>query len=111
MRFSAAAAIFSTLPLIASAAQCTWTNLGRNSGAARSYVIFDVAGVTDPNGLCNGLRDNIHGFGACTESGFSCRMVGDRFEWFTTVPIGCNEGMIEAVWWGATQNKFGGISC
>jgi hypothetical protein len=95
------------IPSMVSAIGCTMSDVGPAS--AWQWTIFDVPGVTDPNSLCNGLRDNIHGFGACTESDFFCRMVGDKFEWGTRVPVGCNQGMIEAVWWGATNNQYGAI--
>ncbi|CAG9985879.1 unnamed protein product [Clonostachys byssicola] len=28
-----------------------------------------------------------------------------------TVIWGCNPGMVESAWWGATRNEFGSISC
>ncbi|KAK8131393.1 hypothetical protein PG984_007831 [Apiospora sp. TS-2023a] len=61
-------------PSLAGAVGCTM----RPRALFFEWTVFDVAGVTDPNGLCNGLRDNIHGYSDCTESSWSCRMVGDR---------------------------------
>lgn len=31
--------------------------------------------------------------------------------WHFRVPLGCNPGMIEAIWWEATRNKYGVINC
>ncbi|KAK8064481.1 hypothetical protein PG994_007119 [Apiospora phragmitis] len=94
-------------PSLAAAVGCTRKLVG--GVAAFQYTIFDVPGVTDPNGLCNGLRDNLHPFGQCAESQFDCRMVGNRFEWQLVVPDSCNNGMIASAWWEATKNNFGAI--
>ncbi|KAK8103334.1 uncharacterized protein PG998_010367 [Apiospora kogelbergensis] len=94
-------------PSLAAAIGCT--TRGQGIASADQWTIFDVAGVTDPDGLCNGLRDNLHHFGDCTESNYGCRMVGDRFEWQFTTPIGCNDGMVQSAWWEATRNKFGAL--
>ncbi|KAF2635745.1 hypothetical protein P280DRAFT_410992, partial [Massarina eburnea CBS 473.64] len=67
--------------------------------------------VTDKDGLCNGLRDNMHHFGQCKETGLSCDIVDGKFEWKTVVPVRCNNGMIESAWWEATKNEFGPIEC
>lgn len=76
------------------------------------YTINDVYDVGDVQGLCKGLIDNSRRFPPCLHHESVCYPVGQlEFEWVPCVNKGCSKEMIEAIWWEATRNKYGDITC
>lgn len=53
-----------------------------------------------------------HGCGPWTNTTFPDKGVKlEGVEWKFTVIRGCNSGMVESAFWGATKNKYGAIDC
>lgn len=94
---------------VAEAAQCRWHNSG-SPALRRYYVLAD--GVDDVPGICGGLWDNMNGQSACggVVSPY-CGGNGGNLRWEFTIGAACNSGAVEAVWWEATRNRFGSVSC
>jgi hypothetical protein len=64
-------------------------------------------------GTCGGLWDNLKQFPDCIGVGLeTCEANenGDLF-WTFSNGSGCNEGMVEATWFDATQNQWGSLEC
>ncbi|KAK7448591.1 hypothetical protein CaCOL14_011764 [Colletotrichum acutatum] len=73
-------------------------------------MVPDVDAIPD---ICGGLWDNLKKFPICTpnpDAGCENKWEGIMTWRFGTVGI-CNDGMIQAVWWEATRNKFGPLKC
>ncbi|PKS13016.1 hypothetical protein jhhlp_000357 [Lomentospora prolificans] len=108
MRFSVivAAAVAAFAPQ-ASAAVCRrW-----KTGAFQAYTV-QASGVDNIPGVCGGLWNNLKQFGACAVPSMTdCSGSGGNLEWTFQASAGCNGGMVEATWWDATENRFGGINC
>ncbi|KAF6808537.1 hypothetical protein CSOJ01_07486 [Colletotrichum sojae] len=107
MHFSTAAGLVLTaMAPLSSAAVCE--NFG-NKALPRWQV--SASGVDDVPGKCGGLWDNLNGFPGCGKSLTYCGGTNGNLVWNFVGSSGCNPGLVEAVWWRATKNKFGAISC
>ncbi|KAF6814308.1 hypothetical protein CPLU01_14424 [Colletotrichum plurivorum] len=111
MHFTTAAGFIlaALAPLSSAAASC------RNKGST-AFPVWEVeaSGVDDVPGKCGGLWDNLKGFGACAISNPFCgraASVGGNMLWRFGGSIYCDPGVVEAVWYRATKNNFGAISC
>jgi len=110
MKFSTTSLLVMTASLLnrASANSCVV-----NQNALYTYTITTDNSLPNISGVCGGLWDNLKGFSACSASATSCGAYGSGnvLRWEFTVPNICNSGDVEAAWWDATTNNWGGISC
>ncbi|EQB57029.1 hypothetical protein GCG54_00005389 [Colletotrichum gloeosporioides] len=107
MHFTTAAGlIVAAMTPFTSAASCK--NFGN-----RAIPIWQVraTGVVDIPGKCGGLWDNLNGYGACGKSATSCGEVNGEMVWQFTGSSGCTAGVVNTVWYSATKNQWGSISC
>lgn len=87
-----------------------------DKGLSRTiYISYDIwaENFYDIAGRCNGLWANLRGWSNCGASMTYCGGIESThiLNWKFRVPIGCNKGIIESVWWEATKNEFGAIHC
>jgi hypothetical protein len=110
MQFTTIIASLAMLATSASAADCTWRQDG--SPIVRRYRVRG-SGVPDIPGICGGLWDNMNGQSACgAPYGAYCDDLGNgNMEWGFVIGSACNSGAVEAVWWEATKNNYGAITC
>ncbi|KAH0423212.1 hypothetical protein CKAH01_17144 [Colletotrichum kahawae] len=107
MHFTTAAAfIVAAITPLSSAATCE--NLGN-----RAIPTWQVtaSGVDDIPGKCGGLWDNLNGYGACGKSATVCGGSNGNLVWRFTGSSACTAGVVNTVWYSATKNNFGSISC
>ncbi|KAH6885670.1 hypothetical protein BKA70DRAFT_111999 [Coprinopsis sp. MPI-PUGE-AT-0042] len=85
----------------------------KNEHGLYTYTVTTDSTVPDISGVCGGLWDNLKQFSQCSASATFCGANGPKnvLKWQFTVPSICNSGMVQATWWDATQNKYGGITC
>lgn len=107
---------FAILPFIASLAasqdiQCSHQG-GVGSTVSRYSIVINPNPFPDTPAICGGLWDNMNKFAGCAApSATNCRDEFGRFSWDFDASIGCNAGMVESIWWEATKNEGGAISC
>ncbi|KAI5363291.1 hypothetical protein Slin15195_G106750 [Septoria linicola] len=101
-------AIIASIAAVATANSCV-----RNSNGLYTYTVITDNTVPDISGVCGGLWDNLKQFSQCSASASFCGANGANnvLKRQFSVPNICNAGMVEASWWDATKNKYGGISC
>ncbi|EUC49052.1 hypothetical protein COCMIDRAFT_85664 [Bipolaris oryzae ATCC 44560] len=100
----------SILPFLAttaSAASCTI-----DGSAAAYHWEVRASGVYGIPGWCGGLWDNLNRWGGlCNPSYPYCNGQDGEMVWRFTTSVGCMRGHVESVWWEATKNEFGAITC
>ncbi|KAK7178430.1 hypothetical protein PSPO01_15528 [Paraphaeosphaeria sporulosa] len=77
------------------------------------YYKIAAQGVPDIPGVCGGLWDNLKQFSGCIGVGSEkceANEAGDLV-WEFSDGTSCDDGMIEATWYDATQNQWGAIEC
>ncbi|KAK7178431.1 hypothetical protein PSPO01_15529 [Paraphaeosphaeria sporulosa] len=88
---------------------CTYIQEGN---VAWHYTVV-AQGVPDIPGICGGLWDNLKQFADCvgvSQNQCESNESGDLI-WEFRDGLSCNDGMIEATWYDATQNQWGAIDC
>ncbi|PKS13017.1 hypothetical protein jhhlp_000358 [Lomentospora prolificans] len=108
MQFKVLAASAIALAAPALSASCE----RRDSFGSWQYRVR-AGGVSNIPGVCGGLWSNLKQFAACPVGVIAeCSdLEGGNMTWEFTVGKGCNSGMVEATWWDATENRWGGINC
>ncbi|KAI9163874.1 hypothetical protein HJFPF1_05502 [Paramyrothecium foliicola] len=81
-----------------------------DGSAWNTYEIKASIPDADAPGICGGLWDNLNSW-PCSPSDTSCGSSNGAFTWKFVTPLGCNQGMIESVWWEATRNTWGALFC
>lgn len=106
----AMAAVAYAAPSTLEARQDPTTCDGETDAGTNIYTITARIPDADAPSICGGLWDNLNGW-PCAASETSCGSSGGAFEWKFSAPLGCNQGMIESVWWEATKNQYSPIYC
>jgi hypothetical protein len=106
-----------TVAALASTAMAENDCFRQEYGQFRYFVTADVPAAEHGN-VCGALWDNLAQFkGGCYAGLPSCGKkfpedpTNETLQWTFETGITCDSGMVEATWWDATENKFGGINC
>jgi hypothetical protein len=80
------------------------------SSSAYTIMAPSVAEEDCPD-LCGTLWTYLDAWGSCSATNTNCGWDGSQFKWEFQVTAFCDEGKIDSVWWGATENRYGALSC